>query len=156
MALTEIFLLGPGDKEKLRDVLPDVFDLPLRAELVQEFLHDPRHHLAVAMREGRVVGFASAVHYVHPDKGPELFINEVGVAPDHRGGGLGTKLMRALLELATHLGCRDAWVLTERENNAAVRLYQSLGGRQPSAEPVMFSFAVTPARAVSDTDRGTA
>jgi hypothetical protein len=27
-----------------------------------------------------VVGFASAVHYVHPDKAPELWINEVGVA----------------------------------------------------------------------------
>ncbi len=63
--------------------------------------------------------------------------------------------MRTLFELAADLGCREAWVLTERENSAAVRLYESLGGSQPSAEPVMFSFAITPAGAASDSDRGT-
>ena len=31
------------------------------------------------MDEEQIVGFASAVHYVHPDKPPELWINEMGV-----------------------------------------------------------------------------
>jgi len=41
---------------------------------------DPRHHLVVAV-EHVVVGFCSAVDYIQPDKPPELWINEVGVAP---------------------------------------------------------------------------
>ena len=60
-----------------------------RSPWTAEFLADSRHHLAVAVDEGRVVGMASAVHYVHPDKPPELWINEVGVAPTHRGLGIG-------------------------------------------------------------------
>lgn len=49
-----------------------------------EFLRDPRHHIAVAIEDGVVVGIASGVHYLHPDKPPELFVNEVGVAPAFR------------------------------------------------------------------------
>ena len=153
--MPEITLLGPGDQATLRDVLHDVFDLPVRDDLTCEFLEDPRHHLAVSTHEGRVVGFASAVHYLHPDKDPELWINEVGVAPDYRGVGLGKQLLRALLQLAGDLGCREAWVLTERENAAAMRLYESLGGVRPPTDPVLFSFVVGPAGDSSESSRHT-
>lgn len=142
--MTRITLLGPGDQDSLHNLVPGVFDLPVRADLAREFLEDPRHHLAVAIHKGRVVGAASAVHYLHPDKDPELWINEVGVAPAHRGRGLGTQLLQALLHLAGELGCTEAWVLTERENGAAMRLYESLGGVAAPADSVMFSFAVGP------------
>ncbi len=142
--MAQITILGPGDQATLRDLLPEVFDLPLRGDLVREFLGDPRHHLAVAVDQGHVVGFASAVHYIHPDKDAELWINEVGVAPAHQRVGLGKELMRALFRLGRGLGCREAWVLTERDNNAARGLYESLGGVEPPIETVMFSFLLDP------------
>lgn len=67
-------ILQRGDEHVLKSVAPDVFDHPIDEKHVAEFLADPPHHLAVAVNEGRVVGFASAVHYVHPDKPPELWI----------------------------------------------------------------------------------
>jgi ribosomal protein S18 acetylase RimI-like enzyme len=152
---TEIRLLGPGDEATLQNIHPDVFDLPVRDGLVREFLEDPRHHLAAAI-EGRVVGFASAVHYVHPDKDPELWINEVEVAPDHRGRGLGKELLRALLVLAAELGCGEAWVLTEPDNAAAIGLYRSLGGVRARTDSVMFSFIPGSAGDMAGTDPGTA
>jgi aminoglycoside 6'-N-acetyltransferase I len=92
------------------------------------------------MDEEQIVGFASAVHYVHPDKPPEFWINEMGVAPTHRRRGLGSLLLRALFTRAQELGCREAWVLTERGNGAATSLYSSVGGVEPTDETVMFSF----------------
>ena len=142
--MAQITILGPGDQATLRDLLPEVFDLPLRGDLVREFLGDPRHHLAVAVDQGHVVGFASAVHYIHPDKDAELWINEVGVAPAHRRLGLGKALLRALFRLGRDLGCREAWVLTERDNDDARGLYESLGGVEPPIETVMFSFVLDP------------
>ena len=135
----EIRILAAGDAAVLENVAADVFDRGVDAARTAEFLADPRHHLAVAIDEaGVVVGFASAVHYMHPDKPPELWINEVGVAASHRDRGVGKRLLAALFERARTLGCGEAWVLTDRANEPAVRLYQSLGGA--ARDQVMFSF----------------
>jgi aminoglycoside 6'-N-acetyltransferase I len=123
-----IKVLRRGDEGVLLNVAADVFDNPINPELTREFLEDPRHHIAVAIEDGRVVGFASAVHYVHPDKLPELWINEVGIAPTHRGRGLGKAVLRALFEVGRARGCAKAWVLTDRSNAAAMGLYSSVGG----------------------------
>jgi ribosomal protein S18 acetylase RimI-like enzyme len=88
-----------------------------------------------------VVGFVSAVHYVHPDKPrPELWINEVGVAETHRGRGLATRLLRAVFEAARRLGCVEAWVLTDRANTAAMRLYAGAASTEAPTDHVMFTF----------------
>jgi GNAT superfamily N-acetyltransferase len=116
----------------------------VQPKFTAEFLADPRHHIAVAWHEGRVVGFASAVHYVHPDKPPELWVNEVGVSPAHQGKGLATRLLHALFDAGRVAGCRQAWVLTERSNAAAMRLYRAAGGVEAAEETVMFEFRLYP------------
>jgi aminoglycoside 6'-N-acetyltransferase I len=136
----EIKLLGPHDVGILANVAPDVFDDAIDTGRAGEFLADPRHHLAVALDDGRVVGFASAVHYVHPDKPhPELWINEVGVAESHRRRGLGKCLLRELFAVARGLGCTEAWVGTDRANTAAMGLYANAGAEEPT-DFVMFTF----------------
>ncbi len=136
----EFKVLGAGDERILSRVAPDVFDLPVDERLTAEFLRDPRHHIAVAIDEGVVVGFASAVNYVHPDKPAELWINEVGVAPTHHRRGVARALLELLFGVGRQEGCATAWVLTERENGPAMRLYQSCGGEEARGETVMFSF----------------
>ncbi|HEX5634532.1 MAG TPA: GNAT family N-acetyltransferase [Gemmatimonadales bacterium] len=132
-------ILGPGDAALLADVAVDVFDdVPVR-RWTAEFLMDARHHLAVALQDGTIVGMASAVHYVHPDKPPELWINEVGVSPANQGAGIGRRLLETLFARARELGCVQAWVLTEPDNFAALRLYRAAGGTE--APPlVMYEF----------------
>ena len=126
----EIRVLGPGDEALLSDAVPGVFDHAVVPALAREFLADPRHHIAVAVVDGRVVGFASAVHYVHPDKPAELWINEVGLALAFRRRGLGRQLLQTLFRLGTALGCAEAWVLTDRANLGAQALYASVGGTE--------------------------
>ena len=140
----ETRILSPGDHAVLDTVAPGVFDNDLDPRFVAEFLGDGRHHLAVAIDQGQVIGFASGVHYVHPDKPPELWINEVGVASDHQGRGIGKAVIRTLLQHAERLGCREAWVLTDRSNDAAMRLYGSSGGQEAQPDPVMFTFFLDP------------
>lgn len=136
----DIKVLRGSDAAVLDNVAQDVFDNALEPRLVSEFLADDRHVLAVAVDQGQVIGFASGVHYVHPDKPRELWINEVGVAPSHQGRGVGKAVMRALLQHAKELGCREAWVLTDRSNTAARSLYASTGGQEADGDHVMFNF----------------
>lgn len=139
----EIRLLSPSDADVLLNVAPETFDDPIDMRSTREFLSDAHHHLAVAVDDGVVVGFISAVHYLHPDKPrPELWINEVGVAPTHRGRGLGKAILDRILKEGRHLDCSEAWVLTEVDNIAAMRLYASLGGVEGPHDGVMFTFTL--------------
>jgi GNAT superfamily N-acetyltransferase len=135
----EIAVLGSNDAHVLTNVAPGVFDNPIDLPATSSFLGDPRCHLVVALEDGSVVAFVSAVHYVHPDKPrPELWINEASVAPTHQGRGLGKALMASMLDAARKIGCGEAWVLTDRSNGPAMRLYASTGGIE--SDQVMFNF----------------
>jgi ribosomal protein S18 acetylase RimI-like enzyme len=135
----EFRLAGPDDAALLSRAAGDVFDHPVDPGLTAEFLSDPRHHLAIAIDDGQIVGMASGVHYIHPDKAPELWVNEVGVAPSHQGQGVGRRVLGVLLEHGRALGCHEAWLLTDDSNAAARRTYAAAGGRE-SASQIMITF----------------
>lgn len=143
--MIQIKRLGPADADILTHVATDVFDDPILVSSAQEFLDDPRHRLVVALDGDLVVGFVSAVIYLHPDKpAPELWINEIGVTPTHQRQGIGKMLLESILEESRQSGCLEAWVLTERGNLAAMAMYRSVGGMEESPDPVMFTFHLQP------------
>lgn len=113
----------------LDNVADGVFDNAVDPRWRDEFFADPRHHLVVAMDGDVVVGMTSSVHYVHPDKAPQLFINEVGVAPAYQRQGIAKQMIAAMLEHGRALGCTEAWLGTEDDNTPANRLYLSADGK---------------------------
>jgi ribosomal protein S18 acetylase RimI-like enzyme len=152
----EIKVLQRGDDSILMKVAAEVFDNPIDADLTREFPEDPRHHIAVAIDDGLVVGFASSFHYIHPDKRPELWINEVGLAPTHKRRGLGKAVLNALFEVGRAHNCTVAWVLTDRSNVSAMALYSSVGGTEGadglSKAMVGYSFALMDAQKCGPSD----
>jgi carbonic anhydrase len=150
----DIKILQRGDEGLLTNTANGTFDDPIDARSTAEFLGDPRHHLVVAREDGLIVGFVSAVHYLHPDKPhPELWINEVDVAETHRERGIGKALLRSLLDVAREMGCTEAWVLTDRSNTAAMRLYSSAGGVEAPHDQVMFTFRLNATGDTQSEDR---
>lgn len=137
-------VLDPDDAAVLDHVASEVFDHAIDPRWAAEFLADSRHHLAVALVGGEVVGMASAVHYVHPDKPPELWVNEVGVSPAHQNRGIGRRLLAALFDRTRSLGCAAAWVATEPHNVAARRLYAAVGGIEEPEPAVVVTFRLDP------------
>lgn len=136
----EIRLLGPGDESVLASVADEVFDHPIDPALAREFLSDPRHHIVVALEGDLVVGMATGMHHIHPDKPVELWVNEIGVAETHRRQGIATRLMQVLFAHGRSLGAKTAWLGTERSNIAAMALYAGLGAREVVPDPVNLEF----------------
>lgn len=146
MSIT-IRILGLQDGAVLEHVAEGVFDYAVDPRWSAEFLADPRHHIAVAIDDevGAVVGMATGVHYVHPDKAPELWVNEVGVAPTHRNRGIGRRMLAELLAQARTLGCREAWLGTSYDNSAARRMYAAAGGVEDQEPTLIITFPLAPA-----------
>jgi aminoglycoside 6'-N-acetyltransferase I len=71
---------------------------------------------------------ASAVEYFHPDKSPQLWINEVGVAPTHRRRGIGRALVLELVAEAESRGCICAWLGTDSDNESGKACFSSIPG----------------------------
>ena len=118
--------MGPGD-EAIVLAGGGLFDDAPTPEWTADFLASPGHHLLMALDGDRAIGFVSCVEMVHPDKGRELFLYELGVAEGHRRSGVGRGLVDAALELARELGCYGAWTATEDDNAAALATYRSAG-----------------------------
>ena len=120
----------------------DLFDEPPLAAATEKFLTHPDHHLLFAFQDERAVGMISGVEMTHPDKGTEMFLYELGVAPDARLQGIGTALVRALADVARGRGCYGMWVGTEQDNEAAQKTYRRAGANEE--EPfLLLSWDVT-------------
>jgi ribosomal protein S18 acetylase RimI-like enzyme len=109
----------------------DLFDAPPLAGATERFLAQPGHHLLLAYDgDGRAVGMISGVEMTHPDKGTEMFIYELAVAPAARLQGIGAGLVAALGEIARTSGCYGMWVGTEPDNGAALATYRRAGASE--------------------------
>ncbi|WP_367322959.1 GNAT family N-acetyltransferase [Streptomyces sp. HUAS ZL42] len=108
-----------------------LFDHPVRTEWAERFLTAAGHHLFLAYEDGEEapVGFVSGVETVHPDKGTEMLLYELGVAEPYRRRGIGRALIRRLGTLGRELGCYGMWVLIDTGNDVALATYRSAGGK---------------------------
>ncbi len=118
-----------------------LFDYPIKVNRAIEFLSDDRHHLFLAYDNANVVGMASAFHYVHPDKDPNLFINEVAVLEEYQNKGIGRTLVKKMVEFGrSELRCQEAWVATMESNRQAIKSYQAAGGKEEKECVVLIEF----------------
>jgi ribosomal protein S18 acetylase RimI-like enzyme len=112
----------------------DLFDEPPIPAATERFLAHPGHHLLFAYDDsGRAVGMISGVEMTHPDKGTEMFIYELGVAPAARLQGIATRLVAELATIARQHGCYGMWVGTENDNAAALATYRRAGASEESS-----------------------
>lgn len=132
----QIKQLAPGDEAILGRVATDVFDEAIDPDYLRSYLAEANHHMIVAIQAHEVVGQIRAVLHRHPDRPPELYIDNLGVTPTLQRQGIATKLLDAMLGLGKTLGCEEAWLATESNNTQAKGFYESYKALDP--EPMVF------------------
>jgi GNAT superfamily N-acetyltransferase len=81
----------------------------------------------VAEQDGHIAGIAHAV--VHRSTwavAPYVYLNDLFVAPDARGGGVGRALIEAVYARADAIGAERVYWLTHESNATARKLYDTL------------------------------
>lgn len=117
------------DKDNIRilDVIAeDVFDEKIDLISLTAYLAEESHILLVAVHENIVVGQILSVIHRHPDKSTELYIDDLGVAPNYQRQGVATSMMSELFLLGKKQGCEELWIATEPDNEQAKGFYGSL------------------------------
>lgn len=114
--------------------LADYEKLPAPSPAAQDrlrrdaFAPQPRLELWVAEEDGRILAYAALFStYSTFLARPSLYLEDLFVHPDARRRGIGTAMMRRLMELARERGCgRFEWLVLDW-NTDAQAFYRGLG-----------------------------
>jgi ribosomal protein S18 acetylase RimI-like enzyme len=132
----EIRHLTPDDIDEVMAAGHLFDDLP-RRDWTAAFLAREGHHMLLATVDDEPAGFVTGIENLHPDKGAEMLLYELGVDDAFRRRGIGRSLVIALSDLAVERGCSEMWVPIEPDNDAAIATYLSAGADPPEAAATM-------------------
>lgn len=107
----------------------EIINLPELRVYVDGFGSQPDDHCLVAESDGAVVGAVwvrDMPDFGHVADGVPSFA--ISVKPEYRGSGIGTNLMRSMLDHLRQRGYKKSSLSVQKANYAA-RMYQKLGFR---------------------------
>lgn len=106
------------------------FDADRQRQGLMLLLVDERARVIVAENDGQVIGMCTGQLLISTaEGGPAVLVEDVVVAPQHRGRGTGRALMTALAEWAEKRGATRLQLLADRNNPPALAFYDRLGWR---------------------------
>ena len=84
--------------------------------------------LLVTRRDGRVLGMVNLLYTISTALGGKVaLLEDLVVAPQERGAGIGSQLLQQAIQWARAAGCLRVTLLTDQSNVAAQRFYQRHG-----------------------------
>jgi ribosomal protein S18 acetylase RimI-like enzyme len=136
--------LGSGDESAACEIASRFKSRPISREYAAHFLANVGHYVFAAEIDGEVVGFVLAYRLERIDgDAPQLFVYEVDVAPEQRRHGVGTLLMQAVRDAVGRESMKEAFVVTERDNAAALAVYRGTGARAESESSIVLVYPGT-------------
>jgi ribosomal protein S18 acetylase RimI-like enzyme len=120
-AIAAIHRLKPAAERPGHDASP---------EHMRELLARDENYLYIASVETVPVGFLLAYRVPRVDRDQDMiYLYEIGVLPEHRRRGIGSKMVQLLKEECRSRNVMEVWVGTEADNVAARALYESTGAK---------------------------
>lgn len=109
-----------------------------------KFLENPDNLFLVARWDGKPCGFLTAHRLQRFDRRQaEVLLYEIGVDHQFQRRGIGSALIAELKRWTKEVGADEVWVLTSRDNIAAMALYASTGGLEDAPGTTMFTYRIT-------------
>jgi len=107
------------------------------SEFLGSQLADPDVVVLVAEQDQQVIGytFAAMEGYDYKSlRGPAGLLHDILVDPDHRGHGVGRRLLDETVSILQQRGARQIVLSTAERNDSAQRLFARLGFRRTMIE----------------------
>lgn len=120
----------------------DLFwDMPPTNEALAAFLADPANLLLTAEVDGRPAGQLLGYILQRWDNlRPMAFLYSIDVIEAFQRRGIGRQLVEGFLDEGRKAGCSEAFVITNRSNEAAKALYETVGGKMAEGDELMYEW----------------
>jgi GNAT superfamily N-acetyltransferase len=103
-------------------------DIGIALKTCEHLLNDADSHFLVAEIERTPVGFINfTVRQTILHRSPSALIDELVVAEEYQGKGVGKQLVLAAIEKCKQLGCCEVEVSTDKTNIKARKFYKKCG-----------------------------
>ncbi len=123
-AMLAMFGEAFGEPDTYQGAVPD-------DAYLKRLLDKPSFIALAALHAGEVVGGIAAYELEKFERArSEIYIYDLAVRADHRRKGVATGLIRALQQIAKDRGAYVIFVQADPGDDAAIRLYESLGTRE--------------------------
>lgn len=144
--LTTVSLATTADIPALSELLTQLFtqEAEFQADSVAQqrglnaILSDPAiGEILVARQNGQIVGMVNLLYSISTALGARVaLLEDMIIAPDMRGSGVGSQLLAAAIGHAKQCGCLRITLLTDADNYAAQAFYRKQGFEQSSMIPL--------------------
>ncbi len=129
------------DSRTIEQVRADFDDSDWQAERIRQFLSDQNNILIAAKAAERIVGLLVAHRLARLDSQlAQVLLYEIDVLPDFQKRGIASAMIERLKELAQEMAACEVWVVTNKSNEPAMRLYRSTGGTAKQDDDVVFEY----------------
>jgi GNAT superfamily N-acetyltransferase len=103
-------------------------DIRIALKTCERLVSDANSHFLVAATEGIPIGFINfTVRQTILHRSPSAMIDELVVAKEYHGKGIGEQLVLAAIDRCRQLGCCEVEVSTEKTNVKARKFYKKCG-----------------------------
>ncbi|MDF2941795.1 MAG: acetyltransferase family protein [Herbinix sp.] len=110
-------------------------------ENVRLFLSNPMNWIFACIDNNRIIGFAYGYDLNRLNNiGNMLYIHEVGVLPEFQRQGIGNQILNSIKSLCRLTGICRFFLFTEKSNQAACALYESVGGEPAHNDDISYFF----------------
>lgn len=137
--MTNTIMIGRATEDDLEptlDLLRDQFaehgielsEGDLRKAVLEVLQNDRLGFVLIAREARRVIGVACiSFAWTLEHGGKSAWLDELYVLPEYRGRGVGTALLKEVIEVVGELGCAAIDLEVERDHRRAEKLYQREG-----------------------------
>ena len=110
-------------------------------ENVRLFLSSPMNWMFACIDNNRIIGFVYGYELNRLNNiGNMLYIHEVGVLSEYQRQGIGKQMLNDMKSLCKLNGICRFFLFTEKSNQAACALYESVGGEPAHNDDVSYFF----------------
>ena len=136
--MIDVKRLRKGDEDPAREVVAAFWP---EAQLNGEFFAKDTNYLLAAYVDGAFAAFLYAYELERLETArPMVFLYSVDVLEAYRRRGVATHLIEELKRICAERNVSKMYVLTDEANVAAMRTYQSTGGKRVSPDNVLFVY----------------